>query len=189
MEQGDLELIDRTLAGEATAFEKLVLRYQDRLFNALVRTLGCAEEAKDVVQDTFLLAFRKLNTFQRESAFFTWLFRIGFNTAISYKRKRRPELSVDTRHEETGEEPMDRGEGPSTNMEREEQIAKVRQALEMVNEQYRAILVLREMEGFCYESIAEILDLPVGTVRSRLHRARAELKEKLELVMEGNPIE
>ena len=178
----DALLIDEVLAGDSSAFGELVLRYQDRLFNTLTYVVGSCEEAEDVVQDAFVQAFVKLGTFQRASAFYTWLYRIAFNLAVSRKRRRRPERSVDEVRDLTGDEPVDDGEAPGDRLEHHESAEQVQAALERVSDEHRAILVLREMEGFCYEKIAEVLDLPVGTVRSRLHRARMALRVELKEV-------
>ena len=178
----DALLIDEVLAGDTSAFGELVLRYQDRLFNTLTYVVGSCEEAEDVVQDAFVQAFVKLGTFQRASAFYTWLYRIAFNLAVSRKRRRRPERSVDEVRDLTGDEPVDDGEAPGDRLEHHESAEQVQAALERVSDEHRAILVLREIEGFCYEKIADVLDLPVGTVRSRLHRARMALREELKEV-------
>lgn len=175
----DLEEIDQTLAGDDAAFERLVIRYQERLFNTIAQMVGCKTEAEDVVQDAFVQAYVKLSTFRRDSAFYTWLYRIAMNVAISRRRRKRPTLSVEQHQESSGEEPLDGNEAPTERLERDELRTQVHEALGRLNEQYRAILVLREMEGFCYEEISEILELPIGTVRSRLHRARSQLKEEL----------
>ncbi len=183
----DAQLIDEALAGDAGAFGQLVENYQDRLFNTMVHVTGCREEAEDVVQDAFVQAFLKLDTFQRASAFYTWLYRIAFNISVSRRRRRRPELSVDVSRELTGKEPVDRGEAPEDRLLRDEQISQVHSALAGLNEEHRSILVLREIEGYCYESISEILGLPIGTVRSRLHRARMQLREELKETLQENP--
>ncbi len=175
----DALLIDEVLAGDTSAFGELVVRYQDRLFNTLTYLVGSCEEAEDVVQDAFVQAFVKLSTFQRASAFYTWLYRIAFNLAVSRKRRRRPQRSVDETRDLTGDEPVDDGEAPGDGLEQRESAEQVQAALERVSDEHRTILVLREMESFCYEKIAEVLDLPVGTVRSRLHRARMALREEL----------
>jgi RNA polymerase sigma-70 factor (ECF subfamily) len=180
----DAQLIDATLAGKSEAFGRLVLKYQDRLYNTLVHVVGCREEAKDVAQDAFVQAFVKLDTFKRGSAFYTWLYRIAFNQAVSKRRKRKPTVSIDITREQTGQEPVQPGGSPSERIERRERAAQVRRALAALSEEHRAILVLREVEGFDYETIAEILDLPVGTVRSRLHRARLDLKGQLKEVLQ-----
>ena len=180
----DAQLIDETLAGRSVAFGQLVSRYQDRLYNTVVHVVGCHEEARDVVQDAFVQAFVKLETFQRSSAFYTWLYRIALNVAISRQRRRRPTSSVEHNRETTGAEPIARDSAPADRIEQQERVRQVQQALAAVCEEHRAVLVLREIEGRAYEEIAEILDLPIGTVRSRLHRARAELREQLKEVLQ-----
>jgi RNA polymerase sigma-70 factor (ECF subfamily) len=179
----DCELIEQTLQGRPAAFGVLVRKYQDRLFNTLVHVLGDAEDAQDVVQDSFIQAFVKLETFQRTSAFYTWLYRIAMNMAATLRRRKRPVLSVDEVRDATGQEPIDGGEGPAERLDRQQRERQVRQAIAQLPDEYRAVVVLREIEGFCYETIAEILDLPVGTVRSRLHRARLQLREQLKEVL------
>lgn len=182
----DAQLIRHTLEGDTAAFGQLVNKYQDRLFNTLVHVTSCREEAEDVAQEAFVQAFVKLETFQGNSAFYTWLYRIAFNTAISKRRRKRVEVSVEQTREVSGSEPLDEGDAPSDRLEREEQASQVHAALSELSEEHRSILVLREMEGCCYETIAEILDLPIGTVRSRLHRARSQLREQLKEVLQGN---
>jgi RNA polymerase sigma-70 factor (ECF subfamily) len=179
----DSELIEQTLQGRPAAFGVLVRKYQDRLFNTLAHLLGDVEDAQDVVQDSFIQAFLKLETFQHSSAFYTWLYRIAMNMAATLRRRKRPVLSVDRAREATGREPIDLGEGPTERLERQERQQQVRQAIAQLPEEYRAVVVLREIEGFCYETIAEILDLPIGTVRSRLHRARFQLRDQLKEVL------
>lgn len=186
MNNDDAQLIDDSLNGDSAAFGQLVRRYQDRLYNTIVHVVGCREEAEDVVQDAFVQAFVKLDTFKGNSAFYTWLYRIAFNTAISHKRRKKVEVSVDQSRERSGEEPEDSGDAPDDRLQREERVGQVRAALDLLSEEHRAILVLREMEGCCYESISDILDLPIGTVRSRLHRARLQLRDHLQEVLQGN---
>ncbi|MCO6456965.1 MAG: sigma-70 family RNA polymerase sigma factor [Pirellulaceae bacterium] len=183
----DARQIEAACEGDARAFELLVRKYQGRLFNTMLHVTGSHEEAEDVVQDAFIQAFVKLDTFRRESAFYTWLYRIGFNVAISRKRRHRFEDSVERNRELKGEEPVDDGEPPGERLLREERIGQVHAALEALGEDHRAILVLREMEGCDYETIADILQLPVGTVRSRLHRARLQLREQLEDLLQEHP--
>jgi RNA polymerase sigma-70 factor (ECF subfamily) len=180
----DAQLIDEAVAGRSVAFGQLVTKYQDRLYNALVHVIGSADEARDVVQDAFVQAFLKLSSFHRTSAFYTWLYRIAFNVAISRRRRRKPMVSVEQSREASGQEPTARDAAPSDRLERQERVAQVQSALAAMSEEHRAVLVLREMDGLCYETIAEVLDLPVGTVRSRLHRARLELREQLKEVLQ-----
>ena len=185
----DAQLIDETLAGHSAAFGQLVLKYQDRLYNTVVhsflgnRGAGNAEDARDCVQEAFVQAFLKLDTFQHSSAFYTWLYRIAFNVAASHRRRRRPTLSVEYARETSGLEPMDDGNGPTERLEQKECCRQVRQAIGQLSEEHRMVLVLREIDGCCYETIAKILELPIGTVRSRLHRARLQLREQLKEVL------
>jgi RNA polymerase sigma-70 factor (ECF subfamily) len=179
----DAQLIDQSLAGHSAAFGQLVLKYQDRLYNTVVHVTGNAEDAKDVVQEAFVQAFLKLATFQRASAFYTWLYRIAFNVAATQRRRRRPTVSIERQHLNNGSEPADGGEDPRESAERGERCRQVRQAIGRLGEEHRAVLVLREIDGCCYETIADILDLPVGTVRSRLHRARLQLRGQLKEVL------
>jgi len=178
----DQELIAECLRGQSHAFGELVARYQNRLYNTLKNVLGSAEEAQDACQDTFLTAYQKLHTFGGRSAFYSWLFRIAFNTAISRTRKkRRATVSIDAAQEQTGSEPIDMRNDlqPGHSLETAERQTAVREALAELSEEFRTVLVLKEMEGLKYEEIAEIVDCPIGTVRSRIHRAREELRERL----------
>jgi RNA polymerase sigma-70 factor (ECF subfamily) len=179
----DAQLIQQTLNGRPAAFGTLVQRYQDRLYNAMVHVVGNSEDARDFVQDAFVQAFVKLESFQQTSGFYTWLYRIAFNVAASQRRKKRPTLSVEQGRENAGREPIDPGTNPADQVEQEERQRQVREAIAQLNEEHRAVLVLREIEGCSYEAIAEILALPVGTVRSRLHRARLELRDQLKEVL------
>ena len=181
--QLDTKLIDEALKGDAESFGLLVRKYQDRLFHTVFHVAGSREEAEDVVQEAFVQAFLKLSSFQRTSAFYTWLYRIAFNISISRRRRRKSETSIEQQREAAGIEPLDDGESADDRLLREERAALVAAALRQLSEEHRSILVLREMEGCCYETIAEILDLPVGTVRSRLHRARLQLRDELKGVL------
>jgi RNA polymerase sigma-70 factor (ECF subfamily) len=164
----------------------LVTRYQDRLYNTLVHVVGSTDTAYDVVQDAFVQAYVKLETFERASAFYTWLYRIAFNLAISRRRRERPALSVDHVRETLGHEPLDRGAAPGARLEQEERACQVQSALATLSDEHRSILILREVDGCAYEEIADILNLPIGTIRSRLHRARLQLRDQLKgVVQEG----
>jgi RNA polymerase sigma-70 factor (ECF subfamily) len=179
----DAQLIAETLAGKTLAFGQLVQKYQDRLYNTIVHVVGNTEDARDVVQEAFVQAFVKLKTFHQTSAFYTWLYRIAFNAAASHCRRRRPCASVEQVRETTGQEPVDGQSGPEQHLEEEERARQVQQALATLSDEHRTVLVLREIDGCCYETIAEVLDVPVGTVRSRLHRARMQLREQLREVL------
>ncbi|MDZ7615509.1 MAG: sigma-70 family RNA polymerase sigma factor [Patescibacteria group bacterium] len=179
----DAQLIEQTLAGRSAAFGELVRKYQDRLFNSVVHVVGNFEDAKDIVQDAFVQAFVKLESFRQHAAFYTWLYRIAFNTAMSHRRARRPTVSMDQARECAGLEPADTNDGAETVLLRKEQRQQVREAIARIKDEYRAVVVLREIDGCCYETIAEILDLPIGTVRSRLYRGRMQLAEELKAVL------
>ena len=168
----ETQLIQAVLTGDTDAFGDLVTKYQNRLFNTMFHVAGSREEAEDIVQEAFVQAFVKLDSFQGASGFYTWLYRIAFNLSISRRRRRRPESSV-------GAEPKDNRDQPPQRMMRKEDVKLVQQALAVLSEQHRTVLVLREIEGNCYETIADILDLPIGTVRSRLYRARLQLRDEL----------
>ncbi|NOY40214.1 MAG: sigma-70 family RNA polymerase sigma factor [Planctomycetes bacterium] len=179
----DGRLVQDVLAGDRQAFGVLVERHQDRLFNTLVRVLGSREDAHDVVQDAFVQAFVKLESFRGAAQFYTWLYRIAMNLALSHRRRRRPIASVDGAKSQAGEEPVDDQPGPERGLIDSERVEAVQSALLKLGDQHRQILVLREMEGCSYETIGEILQLPVGTVRSRLFRARLQLKTELQTLL------
>ena len=187
MNKDDDELITDCLNGQTSAFGLLVARYQNRLFNTLVNVLGSAEDARDVAQDAFIHAFQKLHTFHGRSAFYSWLFRIALNSAISQKRKqRRTPVSIDAARDQSGIEPADGHPAtqPEFALETSERQNLVRSALAELSEEHRVVLILKEMEGLKYEEIAAIVECPVGTVRSRIHRARLEMREKLEGILQ-----
>ena len=186
----DAQLIAEALAGQTAAFGQLVQKYQDRLYNTVVHVAGNAEDAKDVVQEAFVQAFLKLESFHGASAFYTWLYRIAFNVAATHRRRRGTMRSAEQVALADGhlrnslqEHPRNAADGPGERLETRGRCRQVRQAISQLAEEHRVVLVLREMDGCCYETIAEILDLPVGTVRSRLHRARMQLREHLKEVL------
>jgi RNA polymerase sigma-70 factor (ECF subfamily) len=187
VQQDDGELIRATLGGDSAAFGMLVRKHQDRLLTSLTHVCGSRDEAEDVAQEAFVHAYLKLASFAGGSAFYTWLYRIAFNAAISRRRKRRDTSSVDYTRQATGGEPLDLREGAEDRVLRQERAAQLQQALSRLGEEFRVVLVLREIDGCDYETIAQILGLPVGTVRSRLHRARLQLKEELASALEENP--
>ncbi len=184
MSADDHRLITNCLKGDAAAFGELVRRYQERVYHTAYRLIGNAEDAQDVAQETFINAYQSLDGFKGNASFFTWLYRIAVNTAISHKRKRRLALvRMDGgQNGQTASEPADASETsrPGHALEQAEEESRVRRALDRLSPEHRAVLMLKEMEDQKYEEIAEVLNVPVGTVRSRLHRARMELREILE---------
>jgi RNA polymerase sigma-70 factor (ECF subfamily) len=179
----DSELIDETLKGQTAAFGTLVQKYQDRLYNTVVYLVGNVEDARDIVQEAFVQAYLSLKSFHGSSAFYTWLYRIAFNVAATQRRRKRMVVSVDGGRDQAGMEPIDEQHGPAEQLLLDERRRQVQGALLRLSEDHRVVLVLREIDGRRYEAIAEILDLPVGTVRSRLHRARLELRAELKGVL------
>jgi RNA polymerase sigma-70 factor, ECF subfamily len=178
----DRRLIAECLGGRREAFGELVSRYQVRLYNAAVRLVDSPEDAADVVQDAFLNAYQSLHTFKGDAEFFTWLYRIAFNTAISLKRKKRAAVSLDAGGPDGGIDPDDPSEyvKPGVALQRSEEEAQLQDALNRLSHEHREVLVLKDIEGMKYEEIAEILGVPIGTIRSRLHRARLELRGLLQ---------
>lgn len=185
----DAALVAQTKEGNREAFSTLVVRYQDRVVNLVYRRLNDREAALDVAQEIFLKAYRGLDRFQGQSKFFTWLFRITMNETISARRKRSrriPALSLD-RESPTGErlsDPAATAFDPSEGLEREDDQAMVRRAIFELDEELGQVLVLRDIEGFSYQEIATILKIPLGSVKSRIHRSRQTLKERLTKVIE-----
>jgi RNA polymerase sigma-70 factor (ECF subfamily) len=175
----DASLIAATLAGDTAAFGRLVGLYQDRLYNSLVRVVGSREDARDLAQDAFVQAYVKLDSFRGTSAFYTWLYRIAFNLAMSHTRRLHKMVSLDGVKANWGSEPLDGQPAPDAEILRRERVELVHAGLAALSMEYRQILVLREIEGCSYEEIAEVLELPIGTVRSRLFRARLQLRDHL----------
>jgi RNA polymerase sigma-70 factor (ECF subfamily) len=194
----DRRLIAEVLAGNTAAFGELVVRYQDRLFNVAYRVLDNADDAADVVQDVFVNAYQSLGAFKGDSELFTWLYRIAFNTAISAKRRRRGMVRIDGYGSGDegggGLDPEDRATdtAPEAGMERTEDERVLAEAMAKLSAEHRTVLVLKDIDGLKYEEIADAMGVPIGTVRSRLHRARLELKSLLDpdevgLVDSGDP--
>ena len=181
MRSDDHRLIAECLQGRTSAFGELICRYQDRLYNTVFRLLDNAEDARDVVQEAFLNAYQSLDSFKGDSLFFTWLYRIAFNTAISFKRKQRVTLRLQGGEDSAQIDPLDESEGnqPGFALERAEEERRIQRALNRLSPEHRAVLVMKDIEGQKYEVIADVLQVPIGTVRSRIHRARLELRELL----------
>lgn len=180
----DARLVELAQAGKAEAFGQLVTKYQDRLYTVIARVTGSPDDARELTQDALVRAFVKLETFAGASTFYTWLYRIGVNLALSHRRRNRATVSLDAARAGAGWEPVDGETGPAERLESDERARQVRAALDQLSPEHRAILVLREIDGCDYEQLAEILGLALGTVRSRLHRARLELKARLEPLLD-----
>jgi RNA polymerase sigma-70 factor, ECF subfamily len=175
----DRQVIQAVLGGDSERFGLLVVKYQDRLFNGVSRMLGSAADADDVLQESFLQAFRKLSTFRENSSFYTWIYRIAINAAINLRRRERRSVNLSDNSQFPDPLITDADSGPARRMEQSEEIHELQTALNQLSDEHRNILVLREIEGMSYEDISQILDMPIGTVRSRLHRARLQLRDCL----------
>ena len=179
MSQNEQDLIRCILDGSSESFEQLISPYGDRLFNTLVHILRNADAAEDVLQDALVQAFVKLSTYQGKSSFYTWLYRIGVNLAFSYRRRERPMISMESQKSELGEEPVSVVEPVDAEALRAERAELLHSAIGELSDEFRAVIILREIEGCDYETIGNILDISPGTVRSRIHRGRLQLREKL----------
>lgn len=181
----DQQLVERAQRGEKAAFELLVAKYQRKLVRLLSRFIRDPTEVEDVAQEAFIKAYRALPSFRGDSAFYTWLYRIGINTAKNYlvAMGRRAPTVTETEGPD-GEGSEESGQVPDYNTPENElmsrQIAEtVNKAVEDLPEELRTAITLRELEGLSYEEIASIMNCPIGTVRSRIFRAREAIAEKL----------
>jgi RNA polymerase sigma-70 factor (ECF subfamily) len=180
-------LIDRCLAGDDGAFDQIVLRYQDMVFSLSCRLLGSYEEAVDVSQEVFIQIYRKLASFRRDASLRTWIYRIVINRAKNRQRwwKRRinemTALPIDQLESNGSGECLTSGEVPPDEaLARKERGQLLRMAIDKLPFEQRTILLLKEIEGLSYEEIGATLDLPLGTVKSRLARARKSLRDSLD---------
>lgn len=185
----DAPLVEQVKAGDMAAFSRLVVKYQDRILNTCWRLIGNLDDARDLAQESFLRAMQSINSFQYKASFYTWLFRIAVNLSISHRRKsaRQAKLSL---HQAEGAEPRNQASDlvdqmasaepePSQKLSARETQEQVARALDELEDAHRILIVLRDIENFDYQQISEILSLPVGTVKSRLHRARLSLRDRL----------
>ncbi|MGI9469201.1 MAG: RNA polymerase sigma factor [Rubripirellula sp.] len=188
----DSHLIASALAGDQASYTKLVDRYQGRLTSAIRAKVACSGIADDIVQDAFVRAFHSLHSFRSDSGFYTWLYRIALNSRRYYIKNRHRISSLDETHETcqpTGRSSCaDAVEGPLACLERTEDCHAVNLAMQRLDTHHREILRLREFEGFDYRGIAETLHLTMGTVRSRISRARSQLRKELVTYWNAKPV-
>jgi len=181
----DAVLVARAKRHDAAAVTALVLRYQDRLYNVMCRMCRDPDDALDLTQSTFVKALQSLPRFEGRAGFYTWLFRIAMNLAISHRRReRRPTLSLSRMEGADAGPPQPRSAletDPARITERDEMHRRLERALAELDEEFRAAVVLKDVEELDYATIAEILDVPVGTVKSRIHRGRMLLRRALEV--------
>ncbi len=182
----DVHLVEETLGGNQLSFQLLIERYQERVFALARHYTKSAVEIEDIVQDTFLKAFRRLDSFQRHSSFSTWLYRIGVNTALDFLKRtgRSPVRAVEDPELTAAPVRAQAGSGvsiaaPDSRLQREEVARITREVLDELPEIFRTVLVLREFEDLSYQEMADVLGISIGTVESRLFRARARFKEAM----------
>jgi RNA polymerase sigma-70 factor (ECF subfamily) len=182
----DAALATAALAGEAAACEALVQRFERPVYNLIARLVQNPATAEDLTQDTFLKMFRALRQYDPAQRFSSWLFRIAHNTAIDYLRQKRLLIATPPLDEDGDAEdliatlPDLRGDSPETAALRHQMAAMLDAAIDQLRPEYRAVVVLRHQEDLDYDEIAEILGLPLGTVKTYLHRARKALAERLQ---------
>ena len=175
--ESDEGLIERTQQGDLAAFERLVERHRAIVFRVAARIVG-PDDAEDVSQDAFLRAFHRLDQYRGTATFRTWLLQITQNTALSAltRTRRRPTEMVDDPTEAADRDPVRQ---PVMELERRERQQRLELKLRTLRPDYRSLLILRDLEGFSYDEISDVLDMPLGSVKGRLHRARDELIELL----------
>lgn len=180
----DRILIQRFLDGEKAAFERLVERYYRRIDRLAQQVVGHPAAAEDIAQEAFLRAYRAISRFRGEASFYSWLYRITLNLCLNYLRRQPKVSSVeeDTPSAQTGV-----SVDPSTLLEDRERERLVRGAIDSLPPHYRVVVVLRDLEGLSYQEIANLLSIPVGTVKSRINFAKRLLKEKLRELFEASP--
>jgi len=188
-EQLDEDLVLRVQQGDKSAFDFLVIKYQHKIIQLVNRYVKDPSEAQDVAQEAFIKAYRALGNFRGDSAFYTWLYRIAINTAKNYlvsRSRRSSDYQVDVQDAEAIENaPQLQGmETPERLLLNQEIIDTIKTAIDKLPEEMRTAIILREFEGMSYEEIAEAMDCPVGTVRSRIFRAREAIDNKLNPLLE-----
>jgi RNA polymerase sigma-70 factor (ECF subfamily) len=182
-------LVRRCQNGQTDAFAELVRRYQDRIYNLTFRMTHRADIAEELAQETFLKAFVNLGRFEGACRFYTWLFRIAKNLTLSYLRRGGKVKFVPLARSENGDPAPGEAQtatlaarrepAPDQNAMADETHQRIEEALGQLDEEHRVMVLLRDMEDMSYEDIGQILELPTGTVKSRLHRARCELRNRL----------
>jgi RNA polymerase sigma-70 factor (ECF subfamily) len=188
----DLDLVKRTKSGDRHAFDMLVLKHQRKLANVISRYLKLPQQIEDIVQEAFIKAYLGIMSFREDSRFSTWLYRIGINTAIDFlvaERRRiplyQPPLNAGTNEPIVSEIVHD--ENPEQLLITQQIAETVSNTLKKLPEELRKAITLREIDGLSYEEIANITDCPIGTVRSRIFRARESIAAKLRPQLDSNP--
>ncbi len=182
----DFALVERVQTGDVAAFDELVRKYRTRLYSVMYNLTGNREDASDLTQDAFIKAFQSIGRFRGKSAFYTWLYRIAVNHALTFikKNRRRRFFSFDNMTEEAGADEIFEAIASKTRTEKavlmEELQERLNESLQKLSEKHRAVVVLHEIEGLSHAEIAEITGASIGTVRSRLHYAKNQLQADLQ---------
>ncbi|MBQ2412275.1 MAG: sigma-70 family RNA polymerase sigma factor [Anaerotignum sp.] len=186
------DLILKAKQGDMLAFEELILKHEKIVYNLALRMMNHSEDAMDISQEVFLKAYRSLSNFDERSAFSTWLYRITHNTCIDEIRKRKGKQTYSLEEDLESEDGSmqrqvaDDGDTPEESLMRKEQKSEILRALDTLSEEHKAAIILRDVKGMSYEEIAEILELSLGTVKSRINRARNQLKTEILKIREQN---
>ena len=185
-ETNDRQLVERVQRGDKRAFDILVLKYQHRIAGLISRYVRDPDEVQDVTQEAFIKAYRALPRFRGDSAFYTWLYRIAINTAKNYlvsKSRRPPDTDIDVDGEFQADSAVLKDvAGPESHLATAQLQKVIFDAIENLPEELNVAVTLREFEGMSYEEIAEVMECPVGTVRSRIFRAREAIEKSIEAI-------
>lgn len=178
--QADELTVARAKRGDAAAFEALVTPHERLIYFTCLKLMGNEQDAGDCAQEALIRAYRAMPTYRHESKFETWLYRIAYNVCLDALRKRKRTAAESLEAlSESGYVPVDRGPTPYSALEQKERMAMLKQGIDLLPEEMRTVLVLSQLQELSYEEIAKITDSPVGTVKSRINRARLKLKEIL----------
>jgi RNA polymerase sigma-70 factor (ECF subfamily) len=182
--EDEKKLIQKSKSGDLNSFETLIKTYQKMAYNVAYRIMGNEEDAKDMTQEALIKVYRNIGNFRMDSSFSTWLYRIVMNTCKDELRKRKVKVISIDQPIETGDGQMqmeieDEGRKPDEILVSKETQNEVHEALQEVSEKNRIVVVLRDIKGFSYSEISDIIDVPVGTIKSRISRGRQELKNVL----------
>jgi len=185
-ETNDRQLVERVQRGDKRAFDILVLKYQHKIAGLVSRYVRDSDEVQDVTQEAFIKAYRALPRFRGDSAFYTWLYRIAINTAKNYlvsRSRRPPDTDIDVDGEFQADSAVLKDvAGPESRLATEQLQKVIFDAIENLPEELKVAVTLREFEGMSYEEIAEVMECPVGTVRSRIFRAREAIEKSIEAI-------
>lgn len=184
MNEMEQMLILRCKNGDINAFEILVSEYDKKIYNIAYGLVGNAEDAKDITQDAFLKAFKNIKNFRGDSSFSTWIHRIAINAGKDFIRKSKKSLSLE--EIKSDRDIKDESAGPQDYIERKEKSLEINEALIQLKEEHRNVILLKDVQGFSYQEIADILEINIGTVKSRISRGRYLLRDLLKKNKELN---